>query len=159
MKLAEASKPAPVKPQAAAVVAGTGSVWNTNSYHWEEKSVAAWSEDTLRGAISKFTHTMNDATFSVNEITKLTGESSVSIRKGKKIISFEYSIGLDWQVVLKDADGKQVSKVSGKYEFPEISSDDEWDEWEIRVEYGEDPDDLRSMIDQLTRNFAAKALK
>ena len=96
MKMAEASRPAPVKPQAAAAVAGTGSVWNTNSYHWEEKSVASWSEDTLRAAISKFKHTMNDATFSISEITKLSGESSVSIRKGKKIISFDYSIALDW---------------------------------------------------------------
>ena len=25
-------------------VEGTGSVWNSNSYHWEEKSVAKWSD-------------------------------------------------------------------------------------------------------------------
>ena len=96
MKVAEAAKPVPIKPQAAASVQGTGSVWNTNSYHWEEKSVAKWSEDTLRATLAQFTHTMNDATFSVGEITKLSGESSVSIRKGKKIISFDYSIALDW---------------------------------------------------------------
>ena len=29
----------------------------------------------------------------------------------------------------------------------------------MRVEYGEDPDDLRSMFDQLIRTFAAKELK
>lgn len=62
-------------------------------------------------------------------------------------------------MVLADASGKEVSKVSGKYELPEVSSDDEWTEWEVRVQYGEDPDDLRSMFDQLIRTFAAKALK
>ena len=61
--------------------------------------------------------------------------------------------------MLCDADGKEVSKVKGKYELPEVSSDEEWADWEVRVEYGEDPDDLRSMFDQLIRTFAAKALK
>ena len=48
---------------------------------------------------------MNDATLTISEITNLSGEASVSIRKGKKIISFEYNIKLKWKVVLKDADG------------------------------------------------------
>ena len=48
---------------------------------------------------------MNDATLSITEITTLTGESSVSIRKGKKIISFDYNIVLKWQCVLADSDG------------------------------------------------------
>ena len=96
---------------------------------------------------------------SITEITTLTGESSVSIRKGKKIISFDYNIVLKWQCVLADSDGNQVSKVDGKYEMPEVSNEDEWDEWEVRTEYGEDPDNLRSMLDQMVRNFAPKALK
>ena len=43
--------------------------------------------------------------------------------------------------------------------MPEVSNEDEWDEWEVRTEYGEDPDNLRSMLDQMVRNFAPKALK
>ena len=67
--------------------------------------MATWANDTLRATISNFTHTMNDATLSISEITNLSGEASVSIRKGKKIISFEYNIKLKWKVQLKDADG------------------------------------------------------
>ena len=33
---------------------------------------------------------MNDAELRIVEITNLKGESSVSIRKGKKIIQYEY---------------------------------------------------------------------
>ena len=33
---------------------GTGSVWNNNSYHWEEKSVAKWAEETLKRTLSLF---------------------------------------------------------------------------------------------------------
>lgn len=141
------------------VIEGTGSVWNTGSYHWEEKSVAIWANDTLRSVLSSFTHLMNDVTMTIVEITTLTGEASVSIRKGKKIISFDYQVVLKWKAVLADADGNQVSQVEGKYELPEVCNDDEWDEWEVRVEYGEDPDNLRAMLDQMIRNLAPKALK
>lgn len=61
--------------------------------------------------------------------------------------------------MLADVDGNSVSEVEGKYELPEVSNDDEWDEWEVRVEYGEDPDNLRSMLDQMVRTLAPKALK
>jgi len=121
--------------------------------------VAIWSNDTLRATLSAFKHTMHDSTLSIIEITTLTGEASVSIRKGKKIISFDYQIVLKWQCVLADSDGNQVSRVEGKYELPEVSNDDEWEEWECRVEYGEDPDNLRQCLDQLIRTFAPKALK
>lgn len=47
MKISEALKSAqqPVQIQAVKKIEGTGSVWNTNSYHWEEKSVNKWAED------------------------------------------------------------------------------------------------------------------
>ena len=45
---------------------------------------------------------MNDATMTIQEITTLTGEASVSIRKGKKLVTFEYQIVLKWKVVLAD---------------------------------------------------------
>ena len=102
---------------------------------------------------------MNDATMTIQEITTLTGEASVSIRKGKKLVTFEYNIVLKWKVVLADANGGEVAKVEGRYELPEISSDDDWQEWEVRVEYGEDPNNLRDMLDQMIRSFAPKALK
>ena len=101
----------------------------------------------MRKTLGLFTHSMSDSTLSVTEVTTLNGEASVSIRKGKKIISFDYNIVLKWKIVLADADGNSVSEVEGKYEMPEVSNDDEWDEWEVRVEYGEDPDNLRSMLD------------
>ena len=102
---------------------------------------------------------MNDATLSITEIASLNGESSVSIRKGKKIISFDYNMSLKWKIKLADADGNQVATMDGKYELPEVSNEDEWDEWEVRNEYGEDENNLRSMLDQMVRSFAPKALK
>ena len=102
---------------------------------------------------------MSDVTMTITEITTLTGEASVSIRKGKKIISFDYNIVLKWKAVLADASGNQVSQVDGKYEMPEVSNEDSWDEWEVRAEWGEDPDNLREMLEQMVRTLAPRALK
>mmetsp|Transcript_1000 Transcript_1000/g.1367 ORF Transcript_1000/g.1367 Transcript_1000/m.1367 type:complete len:91 (+) Transcript_1000:790-1062(+) len=90
---------------------------------------------------------MNDATLTISEIVSINGESSVSIRKGKKIISFDYNIALKWKVVLADADGSQIATMDGKYDLPEVCNEDEVDEWEVRVEYGNDEQNLRSMLD------------
>ena len=80
----QASQPQPV--QVNKPIEGTGSVWNVNSYHWEEKPVGKWSEETLKRILSSFSHSMNDAELKIVEITTLKGEASVSIRKAKKII-------------------------------------------------------------------------
>ena len=121
--------------------------------------MAGWANDTLRATLSAFSHKMNDATLSVTEITTLTGESSVSIRKGKKIISFDYQIALKWTVKLADADGNEIAKMDGKYDLPEVSNDSEWEDWEVRVEFGEDVNSLRTMLEQMVRTLAPKALK
>ena len=142
------------------MVAGTGSVWNTNSYHWEEKSVAKWSEDTLRKVLSNFSHTYNDATLKVTEVKELKGESGVSIRKGKKIVSYDYAIQLKWEASIQDkANSAPVATCTGTFELPEVSNEDEWDEWECRVSILEDKDSLASCLNQMFRNFAPKALK
>lgn len=86
MKKAEAEKAklnqVPMKPVTKQnVAAGTGSVWNNNSYHWEQKSVDKWSEDTLKKVLSLFYFKHDKATFKITEVKDLKGESSVSIRK------------------------------------------------------------------------------
>ena len=161
MKKAEAmkaaSQPQPInQPQK---IEGTGSVWNVNSYHWEEKSVAKWSEDTLKKILSSFTHTFNDTVLKITEISSLKGESSVSIRKAKKLILYEYQIKLKWELNLNDNEGNVVSKCEGTYELPEMSNEDDWQEWEVRVVYTRDEHDLRSAMDQMVRKFAPEALK
>jgi len=110
-------------------------VWNTNSYHWEEKSVNKWAEEQMRTLISNFKHTWNDAHFKVNEIKSFKGESSVSIRKGKKIVAYDYAISLSWQVDMTDKDGKSIANCTGTYELPEVSNEESMDNWEIRVQY------------------------
>lgn len=62
-------------------VEGSGSVWNNNSYHWEQKSVDKWAQETLQKVLSLFQYKYEKATLRVTEVKDLKGESSVSIRK------------------------------------------------------------------------------
>lgn len=98
---------APVKK-----VEGTGSVWNTGSYHWEEKSVSKWAEDTMRHVLSNFVYRWNDAKLAITEVKELTGEAGVSIRKGKKIISYDYKVLVLWRCSMCAMEGNGDKEIA-----------------------------------------------
>lgn len=77
----------------------------------------------------------------VASVDKLKGESSISIRKGKKIISYDYNSLLKWECSFKDGEGNEVGSMKGTYELPEVSNDidDDGDEWEIKTSIKDDP--------------------
>jgi len=68
-------------------------------------------------------------------VEKFEGDSAINIRKGKKIVSYDYNCKLKFECKVMDGDGKEIEKVTGEYECPEISSEMEvdGDEWEVRV--------------------------
>ena len=127
-------------------VAGQGSVWNNNSYHWEEKSVAKWSEETLKKCFSLFYFKHDKATLKITEVKDLKGESSVSIRKSKKIVTYEYNAKLCWKCDMGDEKNEKViGSIEGEFELPEISNDviDDGEEWEIRCSILKGDESLR----------------
>lgn len=77
---------------------------------------------------------MPSGEFKVTAVDKLKGEASVSIRKGKKIVAYDYSAMLKWELSVKDGEGKEVASMKGTYELPEVSSDieDDGEQWEVR---------------------------
>jgi len=123
-----------LKAQSVPKVEGQGSVWNNNSYHWEQKSVDKWSEDKLKETLSLFYFKMDKATLRIAEVKDLVGEASISIRKGKKIVTYEYKVKLVWECDMADeSNTKVLGSIGGEYEMPEISNDilADGDEWEI----------------------------
>ncbi len=42
------------QPQKVEKVEGTGSVWNTGSYFWEEKGVGKWAEERIKEVLGGF---------------------------------------------------------------------------------------------------------
>ena len=143
-------------------VEGTGSVWNNNSYHWEEKSVAKWSEETLKRILSLFYFKQDRATLTIKEVKDLKGESSVSVRKGKKIVTYEYSVKLVYKIDMADeANTKTIGSVEGEFEFPEISNDilDDGDEWECNASIRKGDDELKKIFYQIIKKLAPDELR
>jgi len=82
----------------------------------------------------------------------------VSIRKGKKLVSYDYSLELVWTVEMRDKDGKTIfATAEGKYELPEISNEE--DQWELRTSVTKDSESIMKVLDQMVRTLAPKALK
>ena len=95
-----------------------------------------WAEDTLKRVLSLFYYKQDRCMLTIKEVKELKGESSVSVRKGKKIVTYEYSAKLVYLCAMSDeTNSKVVGSVEGQYEFPEISNDvlDDGEEWEINA--------------------------
>jgi activator of HSP90 ATPase len=145
------------------VEGGQGSVWNTGNYFWEEKSVAKWAEERIKAVLGGFVHLIPGGTFKVTKVDKLKGEASVSIRKGKKIVAYDYSAFLKWELSVADGEGTVVASLKGTYELPEVSSDmeDDGEQWEVRPSIKEEmPPGIKSRYEaQLIRKEIPEALR
>lgn len=143
-------------------VEGQGSVWNNNSYHWEQKSVDKWSEDTLKKCLSIFYYKYEKATLKITEVKDFKGESSVSVRKGKKIVTYEYSTKLVWRCDMANEDNsKVIGTIEGEYEMPEISNDilDDGEEWDIQCSIKTGDETLRKTLFQVVKKYAPEELR
>jgi len=144
------------------VVEGSGSVWNNNSYHWEQKSVENWSQDTLKTTLGIFYYKYENATLKITEVKEIKGDSSVSIRKGKKITTYDYQIKLVWKLDMgDDANTKVIGSLEGEYEFPEMSNDiiDDGEEWEINCRVTKGDSTLQNTMNQVIKKFAPDAIR
>lgn len=91
-----------------------GSVWNKNSWHWEEKDYNKVAHQKIVEALESI-----ELKIPAGEPVKLTnvqpsGFASISVRKGKKVIVFEFSIAMNFA----------SSSSSGTVKIPEFSNDE-----------------------------------
>jgi len=111
--------------------------------------VKNWSEETLRKLFTFFYYKQDRATLTIKEVKELKGESSVSVRKGKKIVTYEYSVNLVYKIDMADeTNTKTVGSVEGEFEWPEISNDilDDGEEWECNASIKKGDDELRKVF-------------
>ena len=61
--------------------AGFGSIWNNNSWFYEEKNFTKFAKDYLSKEMCKLMVTKDDIFVRFYEVKEITGEASVTIRK------------------------------------------------------------------------------
>lgn len=156
------AKLVPIKQVKQNTVEGTGSVWNNNSYHWEQKSVDKWAEETLKKCLSLWQFKHERATLRVTEVKDLKGDSSISIRKQKKIVTFDYNIKLVWECEMGDeSNTKAIGKIGGEYVLPEVSNDilDDGEEWEVECSIKSGDEGLKKTLYQMVKKWAPENLR
>jgi activator of HSP90 ATPase len=90
---------------------GVGSIWNQNSWHWEEKNYSEQAKKYLEEELVKISvHSTNPhATTTLYEVKSVTGSASITIRKQKQIFLFEYTIDMYFKAV-PDLEGEDEAK-------------------------------------------------
>lgn len=99
-----------------------GSVWNANAWHWEEKPMTTWAHAWLQQKLEGLTASMLGGLASVvlSEI-KVSGDASVSVRKGRPIALFQLRLECKWVVRPSDAG---IGEAHGTLLVPEFTSED-----------------------------------
>lgn len=110
----------------------------------------------MKEVLGSFKHTFGGGELRVTQVSNFKGEASVSIRKGKKIISYDYNIKVKWECIFRDGEGNEVGMIKGEYEMPEVSNDieDDGDDWEVKPTVSDDKNNLKSRYENIWRKEA-----
>lgn len=93
------------------------SAWNAKAYHWEEKSISKWAEERFRELLLKvkYRDEVQKAEIAISSIRGFSGEASLNIRKGKKILDYDYpSIQCDWKYSSSSPEGSALGSIEIK---------------------------------------------
>ena len=76
---------------------GSGSLWNPNNWHWEQKNYNEVAKKLLCDRLAPLVFERDGVKFMVTKPPKVTGHAELSIRKGKTIAIFELAADVDWR--------------------------------------------------------------
>ncbi len=112
------------------MVEGTGaagSIWNKNSWHWEEKNYTEFAKKFLSERLPKVTYDAKNpaCTITLYELKSIEGTCSVTIRKQKPIYLYDFTIHLYFTAK------SESEEVMGTLKLADCNQDD--DEVDIEV--------------------------
>ena len=128
-----------------ATAAGKGSIWNPNSWHWENLNFNKFAVEQLTELLQGVEVSNDKAEARIYEVRYVRGECDVHIRKGRRIPIFDLEIKCRWRgsplaPQAQQQQGKGSKKgqkgrksVRGFVEIPALVNEDvEDDEYEVR---------------------------
>merc|ERR1712232_995269 len=137
------------------------SKWNTG-YHWEERNMMPWAKRRFEELLQGSTEIKKGLTLSVTSVD-LDGHVTSAIRKCKKLIGYELSIAMHWEVTLTEAKLKQSFTLNGKLVTQAPGLEDEIPLEEVKFDSLEDQMKLEGEIPMETslkkREVMSKVVK
>merc|ERR1712070_765766 len=82
--------------------AGFGSIWNSNSWFYEEKNYTKFAKEWLTKNLKNISHQREDVIVVVGDVKTIEGTASVTIRKQKQIFLFDLEIELYFSAERQD---------------------------------------------------------
>eukprot|EP00918_Siedleckia_nematoides_P016215 GHVU01034908.1.p1 GENE.GHVU01034908.1~~GHVU01034908.1.p1 ORF type:complete len:311 (+),score=64.49 GHVU01034908.1:1219-2151(+) len=121
-KIEQSTSPLPLP----SVPFATSSVWNVNSYHWEERPMTDWAK-------LKLTSLLEGASLELSADTKVniyrvevTGEASITVRKRKKIVVYDLAVTGSYTGEQRAADGSLLMDAKGGFTIAEFTAPDDY---------------------------------
>ncbi|KJP89730.1 hypothetical protein AK88_00690 [Plasmodium fragile] len=130
-----------------------GSVWNRNSWHWEEKNYNKWGESYIKNKLSDLKIEKEDFSVYIDRVD-ISGNASVSIRKGKQINSFEYVIKFDWVFCKTGQNDEYPGGTAEILDFSNCSVED--NDYAINIELIGDKEESKRAYDILRKDGKEK---
>ena len=103
---------------------GCGSIWNKNSWHWEERNYTELAKKWLNENLVKVEIESDKEQVSVRlyEVKSIEGTASITIRKQKQIFLFDFKLEVYFDAV--DKTGVEEEKRMGRLLVDEFNQDD-----------------------------------
>lgn len=105
---------------------GVGSIWNKNSWHWEEKNYTVFGKEYIKEKLLEISIEPTEPANSIIkilEVKKLDGQASISIRKAKQIVYYEWTMELE--IKAEEHEGSGEEEHTGTVTIGEFLSEDE----------------------------------
>jgi activator of HSP90 ATPase len=113
---------------AQAMPTNASSTWNVNSWHWEEKNYTSHAKEYLHNQLSDLTVDAQPVTIHFNNTKNFDGDVYTNIRKGKKIVGYDFKLDLQWSA---STEGGET--VTGSVHLPEVSTEVDGGQYEFQV--------------------------
>ena len=114
---------------------GFGSIWNNNSWFYEEKNFTKFATGWLQDNIPKLEITKDGILVRLYEVKEIEGQASVTIRKQKQIFLFDFELEIYFDAK-SVADPSETCK--GKVKVHEFNQDDDEVNMDITQEKSSD---------------------
>jgi len=134
------------KPQA------VGSIWNINSWHWENKNYTEVAKSLITNKLTNYVWEKDGVSVILLKVDKIKGDAQINVRKGKQIITYEFEMEVEWNAE------NEIDSADGTFKIAELSESD-LDDIQIQSIHVKESTQISEKVKELIRKHLKKELQ